>query len=177
VLFTEHGRVEIDNNAAERALRAIALGRKSYLFACSDAGGERAAAIYSLLGSAKLNGIGPEAWMTEVLWRVSDHPVHRIAELLPWNLFPVAPRRHVPLPVTNSRYASLLSALQSTETRCRTPRNSLLRFAPRETWRQLGLTILRSKRRPWAERRPRQHFGQYRANWRFASRNLSEPQQ
>ena len=62
-LFCEDGRVEMDNNAAERALRAVALGRKNYLFAGSDAGGERAAAIYSLLGSAKLNGIDPEAYL------------------------------------------------------------------------------------------------------------------
>ena len=86
--FCEDGRVEIDNNAAERALRAVALGRKNYLFAGSDAGGERAAAIYSLLGSAKLNGIDPEAYLSTVLRRVADHPIHRIAELLPWNLLP-----------------------------------------------------------------------------------------
>jgi transposase len=86
--FCEDGRVEIDNNAAERALRAVALGRKNYLFAGSDAGGERAAAIYSLLGSAKLNGIDPEAYLSAVLRRVADHPIHRIAELLPWNQLP-----------------------------------------------------------------------------------------
>lgn len=85
-LFCEDGRVEMDNNAAERALRAVALGRKNYLFAGSDAGGERAAAIYSLLGSAKLNGVNPEAYLTQVLRRIADHPVNRIAELLPWNL-------------------------------------------------------------------------------------------
>jgi transposase len=86
--FGEDGRVEMDNNAAERALRAVALGRKNYLFAGSDAGGERAAAIYSLLGSAKLNGIDPEAYLSSVLRRIADHPINRIAELLPWNLFP-----------------------------------------------------------------------------------------
>jgi transposase len=85
-LFCEDGRVEMDNNAAERALRAVALGRKNYLFAGSDAGGERAAAIYSLLGSAKLNGIDPEAYLTTVLRRIADHPINRIEELLPWNL-------------------------------------------------------------------------------------------
>lgn len=78
----------MDNNAAERALRTVAVGRKNYLFAGSDAGGERAAAIYSLLGSAKLNGIDPEAYMTTVLRRIADHPVNRTEELLPWNLFP-----------------------------------------------------------------------------------------
>jgi len=91
MLFSDDGRVEMDNNAAERALRAAALGRKNYLFAGSDAGGERAAAIYSLLGSAKLNGIDPEAYMTSVLRRIADHPINRIGELLPWNLFPAAP--------------------------------------------------------------------------------------
>lgn len=88
VVFVDDGRVEMDNNAAERALRTVAIGRKNYLFAGSDNGGERAAAIYSLLGSAKLNGIDPEAYMTAVLRRIADHPINRIAELLPWNLFP-----------------------------------------------------------------------------------------
>jgi transposase len=86
--YCEDGRVEMDNNAAERSLRAVALGRKNYLFAGSDAGGERAAAIYSLLGSAKLSGIDPEAYLTLVLRRIADHPINRIADLLPWNLFP-----------------------------------------------------------------------------------------
>jgi transposase len=90
MLFCGDGRVEMDNNAAERALRAVALGRKNYLFAGSDAGGERAAAIYSLIGSAKLNGIDPEAYLTAVLRRIADHPVRRVQELLPWNMFPVA---------------------------------------------------------------------------------------
>ena len=78
----------MDNNAAERSLRAVALGRKNYLIAGSDAGGERAAAIYSLLGSAKLNGIDPETYLSAVLRRVADHPVNRVADLLPWNLLP-----------------------------------------------------------------------------------------
>jgi transposase len=90
LVFVDDGRAEMDNNAAERALRTVAIGRKNYLFAGSDAGGERAAAIYSLLGSAKLNGIDPEAYMTAVLSRIADHPVNRVAELLPWNLFPAA---------------------------------------------------------------------------------------
>jgi transposase len=84
--YCDDGRIEIDNNAAERALRAVALGRKNYLFAGSDAGGERAAAIYSLIGSAKLNGLDPEAYLREVLTRIADHPITRIEELLPWNI-------------------------------------------------------------------------------------------
>jgi transposase len=84
--FCDDGRIAIDNNAAERALRCVALGRKNYLFAGSDAGGERAAALYSLLGTAKLNGHNPEAYLREVLTRIADHPINRIAELLPWNL-------------------------------------------------------------------------------------------
>jgi hypothetical protein len=91
VRYCDDGHLEIDNNAAERALRAVALGRKNYLFAGSDAGGERAAVIYSLLGSAKLNGIDPETYLTLVLRRIADHPINRIAELLPWNLFPAGP--------------------------------------------------------------------------------------
>ena len=84
--YRDDGHIEIDNNAAERALRAVALGRKNYLFAGSDAGAERAAAIYSLVGSAKLNGLDPEAYLRHVLTVIADHPVSRIAELLPWNL-------------------------------------------------------------------------------------------
>ena len=84
--YCDDGRIEIDNNAAERSLRCVALGRKNYLFAGSDAGGERAAAIYGLLGSAKLNGHNPEAFIRAVLERIADHPINRIHEFLPWNL-------------------------------------------------------------------------------------------
>jgi len=84
--YCDDGHLEIDNNAAERALRAVALGRKNYLFAGSDRGGESAAAIYSLIGTAKLNGIDPESYLRNVLARIADHPINRIGELLPWNL-------------------------------------------------------------------------------------------
>jgi transposase len=87
--YIEDGHIEIDNNAAERSLRGVALGRKNYLFAGSDAGGERAAAIYSLIGSAKLNGLDPEAYLREVLTRIADHPINRIEQLLPWNIHSV----------------------------------------------------------------------------------------
>ncbi len=73
------------NNAAERALRGLALGRKAWLFAGSDRGGERAAFLYSLIVTAKLNDLDPQAWLADVLRRISDHPVSRLAELLPWN--------------------------------------------------------------------------------------------
>jgi transposase len=85
LLYCDDGRVEIDNNAAERALRAVVLGRKNYLFAGSDSGGERAASIYSLIGTAKLNGLDPEAYLRDVLTRIAGHPINCIDELLPWN--------------------------------------------------------------------------------------------
>lgn len=88
--YIHDGRIEIDNNTAERSIRGIALGRKNYLFAGSDAGGERAAAIYSLIETAKLNGFDPEAYLRHVLARIADHPINRVAELLPWNC-PVSP--------------------------------------------------------------------------------------
>ena len=84
--YATDGGIEIDNNSAERALRTVALGRKNYLFAGSNAGGERAAAIYSLIGTAKLNRIDPEAYLADVLARIADHPINRIEELLPWNV-------------------------------------------------------------------------------------------
>ncbi|HEV2400822.1 MAG TPA: IS66 family transposase [Candidatus Sulfotelmatobacter sp.] len=84
--YVDDGHLEIDNNAAERALRVVALGRKNYLFAGSDRGGERAAAIYSLIGTAKLNGVDPETYLREVLSRIADHPINRLEEFLPWNL-------------------------------------------------------------------------------------------
>jgi transposase len=89
--FLDDGHIEMDNSAAERALRVVALGRKNYLFAGSDAGGERAAAVYSLLGTAKLNGLDPEFYLRHVLERIADHPVNRLHELLPWNLAGASP--------------------------------------------------------------------------------------
>jgi transposase len=84
--YVEDGRIEIDNSAAERALRGVALGRGNYLFMGSNAGGDRAASMYSLIETAKLNGLDPERYLREVLRRIADHPVHRIDELLPWNI-------------------------------------------------------------------------------------------
>jgi transposase len=89
--YRDDGRVEIDNNAAERALRAVALGRKNYLFVGADTGGERAAAIYSLIGTAKLNELDPQAYLRLVLERIAQHPINRIEELLPWNVAAVEP--------------------------------------------------------------------------------------
>jgi transposase len=82
--FLDDGRVCLTNNAAERALRGIALGRKSWLFAGSDRGGQRAAFMYSLIVTAKLNDIDPQAWLADVLARIADHPSHRLDELLAW---------------------------------------------------------------------------------------------
>jgi transposase len=83
--FLDDGRVCISNNAAERALRSVALGRKSWLFCGSDRGGQRAAVMYTLIGTAKLNDVDPQAWLANVLARIADHPVSRLNELLPWN--------------------------------------------------------------------------------------------
>ena len=83
--FLDDGRICLSNNAAERALRGIALGRKSWLFAGSDRGGMRAAAMYSLIVTAKMNDIDPQAWLADVLARIAGHPASRLDELLPWN--------------------------------------------------------------------------------------------
>jgi len=89
----DDGRLALDNNPAERALRCVAIGRKNYLFAGSDAGGRRAAALYSLIESAKLNGLNPQHYLADVLARIADHPARRIAELLPWNWQPLEATR------------------------------------------------------------------------------------
>jgi len=83
--FLNDGRVCLSNNAAERALRGIALGRKSWLFAGSDRGGRRAAAMYSLIVTCKMNDVDPQAWLADVLARIAEHPAHKLDELLPWN--------------------------------------------------------------------------------------------
>ena len=94
-LFLEDGRVCLSNNAAERALRGIALGRKSWLFCGSDRGGQRAAAMYSLIVTAKMNGVDPQAWLADILARIAAHPAHRLDELLPWNWRPHSRRRRL----------------------------------------------------------------------------------
>jgi hypothetical protein len=83
--YADDGRIEIDNSAAERALRGVALGRRNFLFAGADSGGERAAAIYSLVGTAKLNGVDPEVWLRHVLANIAEHPINRVHDFLPWN--------------------------------------------------------------------------------------------
>jgi transposase len=84
--YADDGRLAIDNNVAERALRTIAITRKNFLFLGSEAGGERAAILYTVLESAKLNGLDPEAYLADVIARLAQgHPINRLAELLPWN--------------------------------------------------------------------------------------------
>jgi transposase len=89
----DDGRLALDNNPAERALRGVAIGRKNYLFAGSDAGGRRAAAMYSLIETAKLNAINPQPYLADVLSRIADHPARQIAQLLPWNWHPAQAQR------------------------------------------------------------------------------------
>lgn len=88
--YLDDGRLEISNNAAENKIRPAALGRKNWLFCGSDAGGIRAAAFYTLIGTARMNGIEHEAWLTDVIARIGAHPINRLAELLPWNWQPPA---------------------------------------------------------------------------------------
>jgi transposase len=83
--FLDDGRICLTNNAAERALRGIAIGRRAWLFAGSDRGGERAAAMFTLIETAKLNDVDPQAWLADVLRRIADHPASKLDELLPWN--------------------------------------------------------------------------------------------
>jgi len=90
--YLDDGRLEISNNAAENQIRPLALGRKNWLFAGSDSGGVRAAAFYTLIRTAMVNNIEPEAWLTDVIARIGAHPINRLAELLPWNWSPPATR-------------------------------------------------------------------------------------
>ena len=82
--FVDDGRLEMTNNAAERAIRPLAVGRKNYLFAGSDAGGRRAAILYTRIETAKMNDVDPEAWLADVIARIADHPINRLDELHPW---------------------------------------------------------------------------------------------
>jgi transposase len=84
--YTTDGRLDICNNAAERAIRPLAIGRKNWMFAGADSGGKRAAVMYTIIGTARLNGIDPEAYLRTLIDRIADHPAKRIAELLPWNI-------------------------------------------------------------------------------------------
>lgn len=90
--FLEDGRICISNNAAERALRGIALGRRAWLFCGSDRGGQRAAVIYSLITTARMNDVDPQAWLADVLARIAEHPAKRFDDLLPWNWNAARPR-------------------------------------------------------------------------------------
>jgi len=91
--FLDDGRICLTNNAAERALRGVALGRKAWLFCGSDRGGQRAAILYSLIITAKMNGVDPQGWLADVLARIAGHRVHRLDELLPWNWKPPEAKR------------------------------------------------------------------------------------
>ena len=83
--FLDDGRVCLTNNAAERALRGVAVGRRNWTFAGSDAGGHRAAAVYTLIETCKMNDVDPQAWLADVLARLPDHPANKVTDLLPWN--------------------------------------------------------------------------------------------
>jgi hypothetical protein len=82
--YLDHGFLEIDNNSAERAMKPIALGRNNYLFVGSEGGGKSAAIAYTLIETAKLNGVNPQAWLTNVLGRIADQKITRLDELMPW---------------------------------------------------------------------------------------------
>jgi hypothetical protein len=93
--FLQDGRICLTNNAAERALRGVALGRKSWLFAGSDRGGERAAVMYTLIQTARLNDVDPQAWLADVLARINDHKITDLAALLPWHWAAETERRNL----------------------------------------------------------------------------------
>jgi hypothetical protein len=115
--FLDDGRICLTNNAAERALRGIALGRKTWLFAGSDRGGERAATIYTLIGTAKLNDVDPQAWLADVLGRINDHPASRLDELPPGTgttppLKPLLPEPTAPRPWPDAYIAAATAPQQ-----------------------------------------------------------------
>jgi hypothetical protein len=82
--YLDHGILEIDNNPAERAMRAIALGRKNYLFVGSQTGGEAAAVAYTLIETAKINGVDPQAWLADTIARIPDYKITKVGDLMPW---------------------------------------------------------------------------------------------
>ena len=86
--FADDGRLEMTNNAAERAIRPLTLGRRNWTFLGSDTGGERAAVFFTLIQSCKLNGVNPQAYLADLVGRIGDHPANRLDELLPWNWRP-----------------------------------------------------------------------------------------
>ena len=98
--YLADGRLEISNNAAERGIRPLALGRKNYLFCGSDAGGQRAACLYTIIETAKMSGINPEAYLADVLARIADHPIRQIDALLPWRWKPSQTAAPDPTPKT-----------------------------------------------------------------------------
>jgi transposase len=83
--YLDHGFLELDNNTAERSMHGIAISRKNYMFVGSKRGGKSAAIIYTLIETAKLNSVDPQAWLTDTLSRIAEHKINRIDELLPWN--------------------------------------------------------------------------------------------
>lgn len=87
-IYLSNGRLEIDNNAAERSIRRLAIGRKNWLFAGSEGGGQTAAVAYTLIETAKLNAVDPQAWLADVISRIAEHPISRIDDLLPWRFAP-----------------------------------------------------------------------------------------
>lgn len=95
IYYCDDGVAEIDNNIAENALRGCCLGRKNYLFLGANSGGDSAAAMYSLIGIAKMNGIDPEAYLRYVFTHIADHAVNRVAKLLPWNIADFQPKSSI----------------------------------------------------------------------------------
>ena len=89
--YLDDGRIEVDNNAAERTIRTLVLGRRNYLFAGPDAGGDTASCLYSLIGTCRLNQIDPHLYLRYLLERIATHPINRIGELLPWRVGPLSP--------------------------------------------------------------------------------------